>query len=129
MIESTLSESTAKHPAPDLARHTLVPSRVNNTIACPVQNKENKKQNEKHAQIVGFLLTQSPFLRKFQMRHLAPGGRGSDNFLFLSFFLFFFLFFGGEGARGGKDHMAFGGNRRRLLRGSQRDTRGHVFDS
>ena len=104
MIESTLSESTAKHPAPDLARHTLVPSRVNNTIACPVQNKENKKQNEKHAQIVGFLLTQSPFLRKFQMRHLAPGGRGSDNFLFLSFFLsfFFFLFFGGEGARGGR---------------------------
>lgn len=51
MIESTLSESTAKHPAPDLARHTLVLSRVNNTIACPVQNKENKKQNEKHAQI------------------------------------------------------------------------------
>ena len=125
MIESTLSESTAKHPAPDLARHTLVPSPVNNTIACPVQNKENKKQNEKHAQIVGFLLTQSPFLRKFQMRHLAPGGRGSDNFLFLSFFLSFFFFF----FLGGRDHMAFGGNRRRLLRGSQRDTRGHVFDS
>ena len=103
MIESTLSESTAKHPAPDLARHTLVLSRVNNTIACPVQNKENKKQNEKHAQIVGFLLVQSPFLRKFQMRHLAPGGRGSDNFLFLSFF-FFFFFLGGRGLGGEGSH-------------------------
>ena len=120
MIESTLSESTAKHPAPDLARHTLVPSRVNNTIACPVQNKENKKQNEKHAQIVGFLLTQSPFLRKFQMRHLAPGGRGSDNFLFLSFFLFFFLFFWGEGARGGEGSHGFRWKQKKATEGESK---------
>ena len=68
MSESTLSESTAKHPAPDVATHTLLASHENYTVACPAQNKktknkESKKQNEKHAQIVGFLLAQSRVLR------------------------------------------------------------------
>ena len=56
------------------------------------------------------------------MRHLAPGGSGSDDFQ--NCYCCFFVFFEG----GGRDHLAFAGNRK-LLRGSQRKMRVRVFDS
>ena len=110
MSVSTLYESTAEHPAPDVATDTLVPSHENYTVACPAQNKENKnkEQKTKRKTCSDRWLPSCPvsFLQKFQMRHLAPGGGGSDNFFNL-------FFFGG----GGGNHMAFGGNRDGYLGG------------
>ena len=57
MTESTLLESAAEHSAPDLARHTLVPSGVNYKVACPVQNKENKIKIKNCVQITCILIT------------------------------------------------------------------------